>query len=115
MSSDSGGAQDKETISGLLVKYSAYTCSNPSKINVRDIATKSPATLAGGPQIYRSVDTKAGFVCVGSDQSNGACLDYEVQLCCPGFKFISRTYSVIELNFFIKILLLSVFLKRVAY
>lgn len=84
MNSDSGGTQDKETLSSLSAKYKAYSCMNPSKINVRDVATRTAATLGGGPQTYRNMDTKIGFVCIGSDQSTGSCLDYEVQLCCPG-------------------------------
>ena len=84
MSIDVGGDADKETIAGFVSKYSAYACPTPSQMKVRRIDTKQIATASGGPQIYRTFDLKTGFVCLKSDQPNGAsCFDYEVQLCCP--------------------------------
>ena len=84
MNIDVGGDADKETIGGFASKYSAYTCPTPSQMKVRRADTKKVATSSGGPQTFRTFDLKTGFVCLKSDQQNGAdCFDYEVQLCCP--------------------------------
>ena len=85
LNADTGGVADKETLSALVSKYGAYACIKPSKILVRVASTKQNATLKGGPQVYSTLDTVSGFQCLQSMQPDGsACLDYEVQLCCPG-------------------------------
>ena len=85
LNSDSGGIADKETLTALFNKYQAYACMKPLKIMARVAATKVNATLNGGPQTYANLDTTTGFVCLKPMQADGsACLDYEVQLCCPG-------------------------------
>jgi hypothetical protein len=85
LNADTGGVADKETLSALVSKYGSYACIKPSKISVRVATTKQNVTLKGGPQIYSTLDTVSGFQCLQSMQPDGsACLDYEVQLCCPG-------------------------------
>jgi len=96
LNADTGGVADKETLSALVSKYGSYACIKPSKISVRVAATKQNVTLKGGPQIYSTLDTVSGFQCLQSMQPDGsACLDYEVQLCCPGtcFEFAIHDYS----------------------
>ena len=84
LNSDSGGTADKELLSALVSKYGAYACPKPSQIKVRRADTKQNATMKGGPQIYSSLDTTTGFLCMKSMQPDGSnCFDYEVQLCCP--------------------------------
>jgi hypothetical protein len=88
LNSDVGGLADKEVLSALVGKYKAYACMKPLKIKARVAATKVNATLSGGPQTFANLDTTMGFQCLKSMQSDGSdCLDYEVQLCCPG-KFL---------------------------
>ena len=87
LNSDTGGIADKETLSALFGKYEAYACMKPLKIMARVAATKVNATLNAGPQTYANLDTTVGFQCLKSMQADGSnCLDYEVQLCCPGNK-----------------------------
>ena len=69
----------------MVAKFGAYACLKPSRILARVAATKQNITLKGGPQIYSTLDVTNGFQCLQTMQPDGSpCLDYEVQLCCPG-------------------------------
>ena len=86
MSTESGGASDKELISALVSKFPTEACATPSKISVRRVGTKLPIKPTDSKPTFASFDTLKGFQCLQSQQSDGApCLDYEVQLCCPGW------------------------------
>ena len=85
MSTEAGGASDKELISALVSKFPTEACASPSNIAVRRVGTKLPIRQADAKQSFASFDAVKGFQCLQSQQSDGSpCFDYEVQLCCPG-------------------------------
>ena len=85
MSTESGGNSDNEVIGSLVSKFPTEACSNPSKILARRVDTKQLVPATGWIQTLASYDVKKGFQCQQSLQQDGSpCLDYEVQLCCPG-------------------------------
>lgn len=97
MSTEAGGNSDNELLSGLSSKYPTEACLNPSKINARLVDTKQPIPTAGWKQIIASYDIKKGFQCLQNQQPDrSACLDYEVQLCCPGI--LSSTVILFRLK-----------------
>ena len=85
MSLESGGLSDNEVISAMVSNFGSEACANPSKMSVRRVDTKELIPKTGSKQIFRSYDTVKGFQCLKENQPDGsACLDYEVQWCCPG-------------------------------
>ena len=80
---EQGSKGDDELLVELLGLYSWQVCPAPKDIRARIVATKEIVNKTGGPQIYDKYDNTTGFVCKNSDQSNGDCFDYEIQLCCP--------------------------------
>ena len=80
--SGKGSKGDQELIAELLKIYSWQVCPDPKDIKVRQVDNKELVT-PNGPQRYSKFDTSTGFICKDSEQLQGVCEDYEVQLCCP--------------------------------
>ena len=78
-----GSKGDKEQILELFGLYSWQVCPKPRDMKVRIASSKEIVEKTGGVQIFDTFDTETGFVCKDSDQVQGKCFDYEVQLCCP--------------------------------
>ncbi|XP_035665849.1 uncharacterized protein LOC118409092 [Branchiostoma floridae] len=55
-------------------------CSVPSAVQARTVGTHIDASQTG--QVFRDYRPEVGLACWNSDQSDGACLDYEVRFCC---------------------------------
>ena len=80
--SGKGSKGDQELVSELYKRETWQVCPFPDDIKVRISSTKQ-LVYPDGPQKYAKFDSVTGFECIDLQQLEGACYDYEVQLCCP--------------------------------
>lgn len=74
---------DKELLTNIFDLYKWQVCKKPDDIRARVVGTSDIVPRVGFSQSFASYDTTTGFECKDSDQLEGVCSDYEIQMCCP--------------------------------